>query len=83
MQNFLLVPVCFPDLLDIVNSEIFFFSRKGDRSPSHITGLQIFLKMSTFLVLLEAPNIIYQCFHIYAFCLLGSQVGDAVRQHVI
>lgn len=43
----------------------------------------MFLKMSTFLVLLEAPNIIYQCFHIYAFCLLGSQVRDAVQQYVI
>lgn len=28
MQNFLLVPVCFPDLLDIVNSEIIFFLEK-------------------------------------------------------
>lgn len=39
--------------------------------------------MPTFLVLLEAPDIIYQYFRIYTFCLLGSQVRDAVQQYVI
>jgi len=55
-----------------------FFS--GEEPEGQLTSQ--LLIYSKFLVFLEAQNIIYQCFHIYTSCLLGSQVKHAVQQYV-